>query len=147
MTIILGADHGGYRFKEALKRFLGVAYDVKDLGNAVEDRNDDYPAIALRVAQQIARTHGRGILICRSGVGVCIVANKVRGIRAVHAQTAAIARAARKDEDANVLCLGQDHLTLVDAKRIVTAWIATPASYARRHRRRVAQIRRIEHTV
>ncbi|MBI3963899.1 MAG: RpiB/LacA/LacB family sugar-phosphate isomerase [Candidatus Kerfeldbacteria bacterium] len=146
MTIFIGADHGGYRFKEALKRSLGATHDVKDLGNAVEDRNDDYPTIALRVAQQVVRTGGRGILVCRSGVGVCIVANKVRGIRAVHAHTAAIARAARRDEDANVLCLGQDHLALADAKRIVAAWLRTPASRAQRHRRRVAQIRRIERT-
>lgn len=144
--IYIGADHAGFRLKEALKLSLrrrGVS--CRDLGGFRENRTDDYPDIASSLARSVARTRGsRGILICDSGVGMCIVANKIRGIRAVHAQDEKIVRQSRRHNDTNVLCLGQDYVVPARAKKIVCAWLGTSFGGGVRHRRRIAKIKKLE---
>lgn len=144
--LYLDADHGGFKLKEGLRLRLsraGIAY--RDLGPTRPSRTDDYPIPAQRVARSVSRgPRHRGLLICRSGVGMAIVANKVRGVRAVLAADAWTARRARRDEDANVLALGADRLTAAAAWRIVRAWLTAPFRNAARDRRRLREIQRIE---
>lgn len=146
MTIFLGADHAGFRLKEQLKPFLkGLGHDVRDLGSKRLIAGDDYPAFAFAVSRAVARQpKSRGILVCGTGVGMAIVANKVRGIRGVNAWSPTVARRSRQDEDTNVLCLAGWLLAPNAARGIARAWLGTPFSRARRQLRRVAAIGRID---
>lgn len=145
MKVYIGSDHAGWRLKEQLKKYLtAIGVEFEDLGNTKLDPKDDYPDYAEKVAQRVAKEKERGILICDSGVGVAIVANKVKGIRAVNAQSEKVARRSREDDDTNVLCLGQDYVSPALAKKIMTAWLRTLFSTAPRHQRRVDKIKRIE---
>lgn len=143
--IYLGSDHAGWHLKEEVKRYLDQArVPYEDLGNLKYEKTDDYPDYAWRVARKVAQTKARGILFCHNGVGVCIVANKVKGIRAVNAQSVALAREARADNNTNILCLGGEYISLVQAKKIIKAWLTTSFSQAIRHQRRVKKIQKIE---
>jgi RpiB/LacA/LacB family sugar-phosphate isomerase len=155
MKIFIGADHAGFKLKQALKRWLeDEGHECVDVGNAELDMNDDYPEYGYRVASSVALDlDGRGIIVCGSAAGVCIVANKVKGIRAVAAQSVREAKLTREHNDANVLCLAGGGivkggrglgLSLVLAKKITAAWLNEPFSRAGRHHRRVNQIRAIE---
>lgn len=96
-AIYIGSDHAGFKLKNTIKSFLSrKAYDVIDVGNKKYDPNDDYSDFAVIVAKKVSGTGGKGIIICDSGVGVCIAANKIKGIRAVNATTPVIARMSRK---------------------------------------------------
>ncbi len=140
--IYIGADHGGFSLKESLKRRLRrkrVAFE--DVGAFEYDSDDDYPRIARSVTSAVKRNaRNRGIIICRSGVGASIAANKVRGIQAVLADDAWTAGRGRRDENANVLALGAEHVTEPQAWRIVTAWLTTRYRNTARDRRRLRQI-------
>lgn len=144
VRIAIGADHGGYALKQRLIRILARAgYPIQDCGT---DRPApcDYPAVALKVAQAVSRGQAaRGVLLCKSGVGMAIAANKVPGVRAAVAGTVAVARKSRDHNDTNVLVLGAVGLGAGQAQRIVEAWLATPFGGGR-HARRVRQIVRIE---
>lgn len=147
MRIYIGSDHRGFKLKEHLKTFLQkLAYPVIDLGNAVYNEGDDYPKFAAEVARRVAQDlgEGRGIVICGSGVGVSIVANKVQGIRAALALTADVAHASRAEDDVNVLALAADFTPYEDAERIASVWLQTPFSLEERHRRRLDEIRTLE---
>ncbi|MFA6098813.1 MAG: RpiB/LacA/LacB family sugar-phosphate isomerase [Patescibacteria group bacterium] len=146
MKIFLGADHGGYKYKEELKKFLiKNKYSLADVGNTAVDPQDDYPVFAFKMARQVAQTRdGRGIFICRSGAGGCIAANKVKGIRACQAFNLRSAKMSRVDDDANVLCLGADYISLAEAKKMVAVWLKTKFSASARHHRRVNMIKRAE---
>ena len=145
MKIFIGADHAGFKLKQVLKKYLttlGVRYE--DLGNLKFDPGDDYPDFAKRLAQQVSQTkNARGILICDSGIGVCIVANKVKNIRAANVDTLKLAKKSREHNNANVLCLGQDYLKTAQAKKIVNVWLSTKFSSVARHRRRVNKINKL----
>ena len=145
MKIFIGADHAGFKLKQALKKYLttlGVRYE--DLGNLKFDSGDDYPDFAKKLAQQVSQTkNARGILICDSGIGVCIVANKVKNIRAANIYTLKAAKKSREHNNANVLCLGQDYLKTAYAKKIVNVWLSTKFSSVVRHRRRVNKINKL----
>lgn len=144
-VIYIGADHCGFALKELIKEYLNKNnYDVKDLGNRQLDPDDDYPDYAAKVAQKVVETQGRGILICRSGVGMCIAANKVHGIRAVNAQSADIARNSREDDDTNILCLASEYIDFTAAKEIIDIWLETEFSGKERHRRRLKKIENLE---
>jgi RpiB/LacA/LacB family sugar-phosphate isomerase len=95
---------------------------------------------ALKVAKKVSETYGKGIILCDSGVGVCIVANKIKGIRAVNATNPVIARMSRKHNNTNVLCLGQNYVRPCTAKRISKVWLETEFSREERHKRRVKKI-------
>lgn len=144
--IYLGADHGGYERKEQLKRYLKrQRVRFMDLGPDRLNTDDDYPLIALRVARAVrTNKRHRGILLCRSGVGVSIVANKVPGIRSVLANTPWTARMARRDEDANILSLSAEQLTAAQARRIVRTWLTARFAGFPRYRRRLKQIGEVE---
>ena len=145
MKIFIGADHAGFKLKQALKKYLttlGVRYE--DLGNLKFDSGDDYPDFAKKLAQQVSQTkNARGILICDSGIGVCIVANKVKNIRAANIYTLKAAKKSREHNNANILCLGQDYLKTAQAKKIVKVWLSTKFSSVARHRRRVNKINKL----
>lgn len=147
MIIYIGADHRGFYLKETLKQALkGDGYEVIDLGNAENDEHDDYPDFGAAVAEKVAGTGSevRGILICSSGVGVDIVANKFDGVRSALAISPAHIRAARNDDDVNVLSLGSDFVKPEDALEIARTFLATPFEGEERRIRRLKKITDIE---
>lgn len=149
MLIYIGADHRGFKLKESLKKFLNSinGYQVIDLGNDHYDENDDYPDFAERVADKVSGDvlgESRGIVICGSGAGVGIAANKINGARCVTAISPEQAAVAKKDEDTNILALAADFLSEETAKNIVKIWLETSFSGEERHKRRLAKIKEIE---
>ncbi|MDD5341529.1 MAG: ribose 5-phosphate isomerase B [Patescibacteria group bacterium] len=145
-VIYLGGDHAGFKLKEQIKKYLlGLNFELKDLGAYKFDKNDDYPDFGFAVAKAVAKNkNSKGILICGTSFGVCIVANKVKGIRAVSIDNIKDAKLSREHNDANVLCLSGWNLKFDLAKKIVKAWLDTKFSNASRHKRRLAKIRKIE---
>ncbi|MBL7084942.1 MAG: ribose 5-phosphate isomerase B [Candidatus Omnitrophica bacterium] len=144
MKIAIGADHGGYRLKNKLVKFLeGRGHVVADLGTHSPKRCD-YPAIGYKVAASVAQgLFSRGILVCKTGIGFSIVANKLPGIRAALCLTKLQARRSREHNNANVLALAGNYLSLKKACEIVDVWLSTEFSGGR-HARRVRQISNIE---
>jgi ribose 5-phosphate isomerase B len=142
--IALGADHGGYRLKEALKQFITeLGYGVADVGTNSEEACD-YPDFAFAVASMVASGRAsRGIMIDGVGVASAIVANKVPGIRAVPCYDEFVARSSREHNDANVLTLGGRVIGPELAKSIVKAWLETPFGGGR-HQARVNKIGEVE---
>src|SRR6476659_5756619 len=144
MKIALASDHAGYSEKERLKTLLvdlGVEFD--DLGT-VSDESVDYPDYARRVAEQVAEGRvEQGLLVCGSGTGMAITANKVRGVRAAVAWSEETARLARQHNDANVLAIGARTTPDGDIPKIVRAWFAT-AFEGGRHAARVEKISQVE---
>jgi len=147
MIIYLGADHRGFELKGSLKKFLSEkGYTVVDEGNDRYEENDDYPDFVSLVAKEVAQDpdNRRGILICGSGVGIDVAANKFSLIRSALANTPDQAFSSRNDVDANVLCLSADFLEEEDVKKITSVWLQTPFSGEERHKRRLAKINEIE---
>lgn len=147
MEILLAADHRGFELKERLKEILGArGFLLRDAGAAVYDPADDYVDFALSAATEIAKepTNRRGIFICGSGVGMDVVANKFKGLRAVLAHDRRTAIQSREHGDANILVLAADGLALSRAEEIAVAWLETPFSGEERHARRLEKIREIE---
>ena len=140
MRIGIGSDHRGFRLKETLKTPISSAgHQVRDFGCSSDD-SVDYPDFALPVARAVAQGRlARGILICSSGVGMSIAANKVRGVRAALCFNRLMAVRSRAHNNANVLCLGADFITGRAAKGIVRAWLATEFEGGR-HQRRLRKI-------
>jgi len=145
MLLAVAADHGGYPLKTILVEFLqNLGHEVRDLGTHSGDPVD-YPDYARAVAQEIlSRKAARGILICGSGVGASIAANKFPGIRAAVCHDAFSARQGVEDDDMNVLCLGARVIGNELAKDIVGVWLSASFSGQERHRRRLAKIEAIE---
>jgi ribose 5-phosphate isomerase B len=142
--IAVGADHAGYPLKEEVKRYLtDKGFSVLDLGTDSTE-SVDYPHFAAKVGRAVTTGEvDQAILCCGTGVGVCISANKVRGVRAASVSEPASARLAREHNDANVLCMGARIVGVELAKQIVDAWLS--ASFqGGRHQRRVDQIRDLE---
>ncbi len=142
MKVYLGADHGGFERKEHIKSYLdGLGYDVEDAGAHTLDTQDDYPQFAKEVAGKVAAdADSRGILFCRSGIGMDITANKVRGARCAQIFTVEMAKKSREHNDANVLSIATDYIPEEDVLEIVKTWLETPFSKDERHARRIAQI-------
>lgn len=142
VKIYLGADHNGFRLKEFLQDYLESRdYEVRDLGNVKFQKTDDYPDWAKPVAKQIQKDNNSlGVLICGSGQGMCMVANKYKNIRAGLGYSTAAARRMRNDDDANILCLSAWQLTNDQALRIVRAWLNTDFSKSARYQRRIKKI-------
>ncbi len=150
MLLYIGADHNGFALKEHLKTFLKESgYTVTDVGNAALDQNDDYPDFAAAVAQRVSQEFetARGIVICKSGVGMDIVVNKFPRIRAVLAMTPDQAFDARNDDDVNVLAMGAGYLDLQTAKKILITWLETPFASEPRFRRRIQKISSVEQRI
>lgn len=143
MKIFLGADHNGFDMKRKLGEALGRAgYEVVDEGDTERKPDDDFPVFAARVvhAMRAADEDSRGILICGSGQGMCIAANRFKGIRASLVWDVAEAHAARNDDDSNVLCLPARSLSDAEAIKITEAWLATPFAGAARFKRRIKEL-------
>jgi ribose 5-phosphate isomerase B len=143
-TVAMGADHGGYLLKEALKPILeGLGLEVRDVG-VYDEKPADYPDLALKVAELVASgTAARGVVIDGAGIGSSIAANKVPGIRAALCYDKASARNSREHNDSNVLTLGARLLTQTQAEDVLRTWIATPFAGGR-HQARVQKILDIE---
>jgi ribose 5-phosphate isomerase B len=144
MRIGIGADHRGYEAKEALKRYLREkGHSVKDFGTESSDAFD-YPDAAFPLARAVAKKRvSRGILICGSGIGMSIAANKVRGAYAALCGNVKMARMARNHNNANILSLGASFTSAGKMKRIVDAWLGEHFEGGR-HRRRFNKIRKEE---
>ena len=147
MKIAVGTDHGGFQLKTLLVGALEKAgHTVSDMGTFSPD-SCDYPLIGAKVARAVStRVMERGLLLCKSGAGMAIVANKFPGVRAAVCQDVGAARHARAHNDANVLVLGASRLTSPKATAIVRVWIAEPFEGGR-HARRVRQIANIERKI
>ncbi len=146
MTIAIGSDHGGVQLKAGIKRYLAEnQLEFVDFG-AQEGESVDYPDIAEKVARAVAAgTYEQGILICGTGIGVSISANKVQGIRAALCTDVYSAKMSREHNDANILAMGERVTGLGHALLIVETWLNT--SFAgERHARRVNKIMAIERT-
>ncbi len=152
MKVFLGADHRGFKLAEELYIWLiDNKVAVVNAGATEYTKNDDYVDYATEVAQRVAQVIGyghedtRGILICGSGVGVDIVANKVKGIRCGFGFSKEQVRAARNDDDINVLALAADFTNTDTAKKLVKTFLETPFSGEERHKRRIVKIAKIDH--
>jgi len=143
--IYIGGDHRGWNLKNKLKEWLHEdGIDFVDLGNNEYDKDDDYPLIAFKVAETVVRENGKGILLCGSGVGVAIAANKVKGIRAGICTSEKQVVAARNDDDINVLCLNTDMISEEDNYKIYKLFINTLFGSEERYIRRLNQIKTYE---
>ncbi|HSE29501.1 MAG TPA: RpiB/LacA/LacB family sugar-phosphate isomerase [Candidatus Saccharimonadales bacterium] len=144
MKIYLASDHAGFQLKEKVEaHLLKAGYDVEDVGNKHLDPDDDYPQFAYAAAAKILGSEhddAKAILICGSGQGMCIAANRVRGIRAALCWDEASARETRNDNDSNVLCVPARVLQTDEAFKMIDTWIKTPFSNAPRHARRLREI-------
>ena len=146
MKVALGADHGGYKLKKEIQDFLvAEGYKTVDYGtNSLEPC--DYPRYAYKVANAVSKKNADlGVLICKSGNGMAMVANKLPGIRAAICFDKNVARLSRQHNDANILVLGSEHL-FEEPEVIVRAWLETRFEGGR-HKRRVDQIARVEEKV
>ncbi|MBI2444611.1 MAG: RpiB/LacA/LacB family sugar-phosphate isomerase [Candidatus Magasanikbacteria bacterium] len=145
--LYLASDHAGYQLKKYLKRYLTTQLKIKvvDLGPSRYDPEDDYPLIAQKLAKRVAgkREH-RGILICGTGHGVCLVANKVRGVRAGVGYNIEAAERGRKEDNLNVLCLAGRFLTPEHAAAIVKKFLATEFERTARYLRRLKEVEAID---
>lgn len=135
--IIIGSDHAGFRLKETIKIFLNESgYTVEDIGTYNEE-SADYPIIAKKLCKFInEKKYNKGILICGSGVGMSITANKIKGIRAVVCSDTTTAKFSRLHNDTNILCLGQRIVGEYLAKDICKIWLETNFE-AQRHLKRI----------
>ena len=146
LRVALGADHSGFYLKEELVARLHDTCEVLDLGAHTFDRDDDYPDFALAVAQAVASGQAqRGIIVCGSGVGACIAANKVKGVRACLCHDTYSAHQGVEHDDINILCLGARVVGPELAGELVNTFLKANFSGEMRHRRRLEKILAIEH--
>lgn len=136
MKIAIGSDHGGFELKEQIKKLIdGLGHEVRDCG-CHSNESTDYPIFGKAVAELVVTgAVDRGILICGTGIGMSIVANRYNGIRAALCHELYTARMSRAHNDANVLCLGARVIGPGIAEEIVKIWLATPFEGGRHERR------------
>lgn len=144
MKIYIGADHNGFALKaELIKTLTSAGYDVTDEGSTELDPKDDFTKFANKVVYAMRASKDRdprGILICGSGQGMCMAANRFKGIRAGLVWNLEGAKAARNDSDSNVICLSADQLSTNQAVKLVEAWLAAPFAGAARFKRRIREL-------
>lgn len=140
MKVAIGADHAGFAVKEELKELVrALGHAVLDKGTS-SDASTDYPDYAADVARAVAKGEAeRGVLICGTGVGMCIAANKVPGVRAALVHDERTAELSRQHNDANVFCAGARVLPPPQIAEILKVWLATPFEGGR-HQRRIDKI-------
>jgi len=145
LRVAIGADHGGYSLKEGLSTWLSSEHDVLDLGAHGLDPGDDYPDYAQAVAEAVASGRAqRGIIVCGSGVGACIAANKVPGVRACLCHDTYSAHQGVEHDDMNVLCLGARVVGIELARELIAAFLGATFSGEERHSRRLGKVIAIE---
>lgn len=144
IKIAVGADHAGFELKEKVREYLASRdYEVEDHGTSSTD-SVDYPDFAERVATQVASKQATyGVLVCGTGLGMAVAANKVPGVRAAACSETLSARMAREHNDANVLTLGGRLIDEAAARKILDTWLATPFAGGR-HERRLEKIATID---
>ena len=142
--IAIGCDHGGYKLKEELKKYLEeIGVEYKDFGTYSDERTD-YPIYAKKVAEAVSNGEcEKGILVCRSGHGMAVVANKFKNIRAANFTSENEARFAKADDDINIVTIGGDYVETDEAIRIIRTWIATEFKGGR-YQERIEMINEIE---
>lgn len=144
MKIYIGTDHNGFALKNSLVMYLKRAgYDVVDAGGERLDPQDDFPVFAAKVVKDMLTSEDkepRGILLCGSGQGMCMAANRFKGIRAALGYDRESVRSARNDDDANVLCLPARHLEHDTANMLVETFLNTPFSHVGKYQRRIQEI-------
>jgi ribose 5-phosphate isomerase B len=144
MKVFLAADHNGFEYKTQLAEALRQAgHEVVDAGDKELKADDDYPQFAGKAVNELLASNdpdAKAILVCGSGQGMCIAANRFRGIRAALCWNQAEARAARNDDDCNVLCLSSRYTSLDEAGSIMAAFLSTPFAGAPRFTRRIQQL-------
>ena len=141
MRVAIGADHAGFYLKEEIKKYLEKqGIEVEDYGTD-SDKSVDYPQFAIRVSRTVSNNKNQlGILVCGSGIGMSIVANKIPGIRCACSYSVEMAKMSRSHNNANILSLAARFTELEEAKEIVTVFIHTKFEAGTRHERRVKQI-------
>jgi ribose 5-phosphate isomerase B len=145
MKVFIAADHAGYDKKNTLAVELEKNYEIYDLGAYKLDPDDDYPMYAKKVALAVKENpDSMGLLICHSGEGMAIAANKVDGIRAVVVRDKPEAFETRQDNDSNILSLSAGELSNKEILEISRTWLDTPFSQLARHKRRIEEINQME---
>ena len=146
MKIYIGADHRGYELKEKIAKWLfEMEHAYQDMGANSLDPNDDYTKYAEEVASLVGSNEGsRGILLCGSGVGVDVVANKFDGVRSSIGKDVLQIEAGRRDDDMNILVIAADYTTEKEAKAMLIAFLETKYVGSPRHERRLEEIEKIE---
>ncbi len=144
--IIIGSDHRGFSAKEAIKKWLiEKKYSIEDMGAFEYEQDDDYVDYAQKVSEKVSNTQGSlGILFCGSGVGMCVAANKFKGIRAAVGIREDIVSAARHDDNINVLCLAADYTSIDQMQTLINNFLSTPFEGEERFVRRLRKIEEIE---
>lgn len=142
MKLFIGADHNGFELKQQLIQYLkSKGHEVVDKGDQDLNPEDDFPMYAAKVANEVlADNNSFGIVLCGSGQGVCMAANRYKGIRASLIWDEDEAHSSRNDDDANVICLPAKKLTLEKAKQLLDTWLETPFAGAARYSRRIKQL-------
>ena len=146
VPLYIASDHGGYQLKKRLVRYVQneLRRDIEDLGPHEYVETDDYPDYAIPLARKVAEAGGRGILICKNGIGVTIAANKVPGVRAGLGYNLMAAESMMADDNTNVLTLAAKGLTEDHALAIVKKWLETDFSSAERHVRRIQKVAQLD---
>ncbi len=143
MIVFIGSDHGGYEMKEQIKSFLAeLDVEIEDFGTHSTE-SCDYPDIAQKVALNVIKNNSKGVLICGSGIGMSISANKIKGIRCALCHDAYTAEFARRHNDANIIAFGGRTTGLEIAKQMVKIFLFTEFDGGR-HQRRVEKIGKLE---
>jgi ribose 5-phosphate isomerase B len=144
--VYIGADHRGYKLKEKIKSWFGEWREThKDLGPDKFDPEDDYPDFGIAVGEAVAKDKGSlGIVVCGSGIGISVAANKVKGVRAAVVFNEDGAFHARDSDDLNVLSLPVDYLSESQAKKVIEVFLKTKFSGEKRHKRRIGKIKEYE---
>jgi RpiB/LacA/LacB family sugar-phosphate isomerase len=139
--IVLSSDHAGYEMKEKVKQYLSeLGLSVEDVSSEKLDPQDDYPEYGFKLAQKVAqKKFDRGILLCGSGIGASIAANRFKGVRAALCTSAEHARLARLHNDSNVLVIGGRTTTFETVKEMINTWLSQQFEGGR-HQRRVDQL-------
>lgn len=142
MKVVIGSDHGGFEMKQQLVQWLKEnSIDIEDLGNSTYDAKDDYPVFASAVSKKISNKEAdKGIILCGSGVGANIAANKFKGVRASVCHDIYSAKQGVEHDDMNVLCLGARIIGIALAKELVWGFINTNFSNEERHIRRLQKV-------
>ncbi len=145
MQVAIGADHNGLELKSVLTALLReLGHRVDDVGARTYDAHDDYPDYAGAVAQRVAAAAERGVIVCGSGVGACVTANKIKGVRASVCHDTYSARQGVEHDDMNVLCLGSRIVGEELAKEVVAAFMEAKFTDEPRHRRRLNKVLALE---
>lgn len=139
--LLLGSDHAGFKLKQELKAFLkNKKIPYEDLGPKTYNPKDDYPDFAKKVAKKVAKNKTKGVLICANAEGICIAANKIKGIRAAVVYDTFTAKTSRNDDDANIACLRGRKFSHQKAKKILLTFLKTKFSNKPRYIRRIKKL-------